>query len=110
EQLPKVVHTNTSVEYWGLGRAAALTHTSLDGKKDLALPDNERIYFIAGSQHGESAFPPSVTTGQQPGNPTPQREVMRALLHGIDLWARKGCAPPASSYPRLSDGTLVPAK
>src|SRR4029450_4830387 len=29
DQLPKIFYTNTPVEYWGLGRAAALTHTSL---------------------------------------------------------------------------------
>jgi hypothetical protein len=109
DQLPKVVYTNTPVEYWGLGRAAALTHTSLDGLKDVELPENVRIYLLAGSQHGESAFPPSVTNGQQLGNPTPQREVMRALLFRLDQWVRRGIPPPASRYPRLSDHTLVPA-
>ncbi len=110
DQLPKIVYTNTSVEYWGLGRAAALTHTSLDGKKDLVLPDNVRSYLLAGAQHGESQFPPSISNGQQAGNPTPQREVMRALLRGMDQWVRRGATPPASRHPRLSDGTLVAAK
>src|SRR5262245_43396897 len=57
EQRPKIFFTNTPVEYWGGGRAAALIHTSADGKRDLAVPDNVRIYLLAGTQHGEAAFP-----------------------------------------------------
>ena len=34
---PKIIYTNSSVEYWGTGRAAALVHTSIDGKTDLTL-------------------------------------------------------------------------
>ncbi len=108
-QVPKVFYTNTSVEYWGLGRAAALTHVSLGTRRDIDLPDNVRIYLLAGAQHGESAFPPSITAGQQLGNPIPQREVMRALLRGLDQWHRHGLRPPDSQYPRVVDRTLVPA-
>lgn len=108
DQLPKIFYTNTSVEYWGLGRAAALTHISQGTLKDLELPDNVRIYLLAGTQHGASSFPPAITTGQQLGNPTPQREVMRALLQGLDQWVRLRNPPPISSYPRISDNTLVP--
>ncbi|MHB1177821.1 MAG: alpha/beta hydrolase domain-containing protein, partial [Daejeonella sp.] len=108
DQLPKIFYTNTSVEYWGLGRAAALTHLSQGTLKDLVLPENVRIYLLAGTQHGESTFPPAITTGQQLGNPTPQRAVMRALLQGLDQWVRRGNPPPHSRYPRLSDNTLVP--
>jgi hypothetical protein len=31
DQQPKIFYTNSSTEYWGGGRAAALTHTTLDG-------------------------------------------------------------------------------
>jgi hypothetical protein len=37
-QIPKVIYTDTSVEYWGQGRAAALTHTTIDGKSDATCP------------------------------------------------------------------------
>jgi hypothetical protein len=43
DQRPKIFYTNTPVEYWGGGRAAALTHTTVDGKRDLELPDNVRM-------------------------------------------------------------------
>jgi hypothetical protein len=42
-------------------------------------------------------------------NPNPQLETRRALfLHLID-WVTKGRKPPKSAYPRVTDGTLVPA-
>jgi hypothetical protein len=107
-QVPNIVFTNTAAEYWGGGRAAALIHTSADGKADLTVPSNVRIYFLSGTQHGESAFPPTRTRGQQLANPVPQREIMRALLRGLDQWTRKGVAPPASRYPKLADGSLTP--
>jgi hypothetical protein len=108
EQRPNIFFTNTSVEYWGGGRAAALIHTSADGKRDLAVPDNVRIYLLAGTQHGEAAFPPTRARGQQMDNPVPQREVMRALLRGLHQWTSQRVAPPESRYPKLADGTLTP--
>ena len=59
DQRPKVFYTNTPVEYWGEGRAAALTDTTIDGTRDVVLPDNVRSYFLAGTQHSPAAFPPS---------------------------------------------------
>ena len=108
DQLPKVIYTNTSVEYWGQGRAAALTHTAIDGRADATVPDNVRIYLLSGTQHGEAAFPPSSGTGQALGNPTPQANVMRALLRAAHQWASAGVRPPDSRYPRLRGETLVP--
>jgi hypothetical protein len=107
---PKVFFTNTGVEYWGGGRSAALVHTSADGKSDLALPENVRVYFFAGNQHGPGTFPPAIGAGQQKGNPTDYWWNMRALFVAMDKWVRDGVAPPASRYPRLSDGTLVNVK
>jgi hypothetical protein len=109
DQMPKVIYTNTSVEYWGQGRAAGLTHTTIDGKADAKVPENVRIYLLSGTQHGESAFPPSLGAGQVMGNPTPQANVMRALLRAAHQWAASGVRPPDSRHPRLRDQTLVPA-
>jgi hypothetical protein len=107
ELRPKVFYTNTSVEYWGQGRAAAMTHVSADGANDITLPADVRLYLLAGTQHGEGAFPPRVTAGRHRDNPTPQRAVMRALLTGLHGWVSRNEPPPASRYPRLSDGTLT---
>ncbi|RPH64839.1 MAG: hypothetical protein EHM89_00655, partial [Acidobacteria bacterium] len=104
---PKVFYTNTAVEYWGGARSAALVHTIPDGSKDLTLPDNVRVYFFAGTQHGPAAFPPTVTAGQQEDNPTDYWWAMRALLVAMERWVLQGTSPPVSRYPRLQDGTLV---
>lgn len=108
-QMPKVFYTNTPVEYWGQGRAAALTHTSLDGTRDLTPPANVRSYFLAGTQHTEAAFPPPQGLGQELNNPIPQGDTMRALLRALHRWVTSGAAPPASRHPRLGDASLVQA-
>ena len=122
DQRPKIFYVNTSVEYWGGGRAAALTHTTVDGTRDLVLPDHVRIYLLASTQHIVPAFPPVRTPpasggtdvaarersgGQQLNNPTPHANVMRALLRAWHRWAADDTPPPPSQYPRLSDKTLV---
>jgi hypothetical protein len=106
---PKTFFTNTSVEYWGGGRSAALVHTTPDGTRDLTLADNTRVYYLTGAQHGPAPFPTSVRAGQQPDNPLEYWWTMRALMVGMEKWLRDGTPPPASQYPRLADGTLVAA-
>lgn len=110
DQRPKMFYSNTPVEYWGGGRAAALTHTTVDGTRDLTLPENVRNYLLAGTQHSEAAFPPTRTNGQQLNNPTPQANVMRALLRALHQWVSAGTAPPPNQYPRLADRSLVAIK
>lgn len=104
---PKMFFTNTSVEYWGGGRSAALVHTSPDSKTDLDLGANTRVYYLTGAQHGPARFPTSVGNGQQPDNPLEYWWTMRALMVGMEQWMKSGAAPPASRYPRLADGTLI---
>jgi hypothetical protein len=106
---PKVFYTNTPVEYWGTGRAAALIHTNPAGTSDVPLPENVRVYFIAGTQHSPARFPPLANNGQQVDNPVDYWWTMRALLLAMHKWVKDGVAPPASQYPRLTDRTLVPA-
>src|SRR6185369_2285732 len=108
--VPKVFYTNTPVEYWGTGRVAALVHTTPDGKHDLPLPDNVRVYFIAGTQHSPARFPADVTNGQQVDNPIDYWWTMSALLLAMHKWVKEGAPPPPSLYPRLQDHTLVPAR
>ena len=109
--LPKIFYTNTSYEYWS--RASSLIHTTPDGKRDLPLMDNVRIYLLAGLQHFSGPFPPSrgnnlTLLGQHPQNPNPVSWLWRALIVNMDDWVRHQIAPPPSSYPRIDDGTLVP--
>jgi hypothetical protein len=107
---PKIFYTNSSVEYWSrAGRAAALVHTTPDGRQDIELPSNVRFYFFAGTQHGPAAFPPERTLGRQKANPNDYRWALRALFVAMDEWVRNGTAPPASRHPRRDSGTLVDA-
>jgi hypothetical protein len=106
EFLPKVFYTNSSYEYWG--RAASLIHTSIDGKADAPLFDTTRVYLFSGGQHGPARFPVSRTIGQQPNNPNDYRWFMRPLLLSMDRWIAGAGLPPASRYPRIADGALVP--
>ena len=107
---PKIFYTNSSTEYWGGGRAAALTHTTLDGKRDAEVPDNVRIYLFSGTQHLPSDYPAGRNGAQQASNPNDYSWGLRALLPAMERWVRGGTAPPPSSHPRLADHTLVPIK
>ncbi len=105
---PRVFHTNTSVEYWGGGRVAAMVHTTPDGAEDIALPANVRFYLLAGTQHGPGAFPPSPAANTlEPQNPIDYWWHMRALLAAMEAWIVEGVEPPPSRHPRFADGSLV---
>ncbi|HEY1805157.1 MAG TPA: alpha/beta hydrolase domain-containing protein [Terracidiphilus sp.] len=110
--VPKIFFSNTSYEYWG--RVAALTHVSADGKRDVMLSDKVRIYHFTGEQHFPGPFPPargeSDLMGQEPQSPLPIKYFWRAMIANMDGWVRNGRQPPASAYPKLADGTLVPLR
>jgi hypothetical protein len=111
--VPKIFYTNTSYEYWG--RAASLIHTSADGKTDAPLAANTRIYFLAGLEHFTVPFPPENRVGgnpdytaQQKANPNPIQWYWRALITDMDQWVKEEKEPPASTYPKIAEKTLVP--
>jgi len=107
--VPKIFFSNTSYEYWG--RVAALIHTSADGKRDVPISDNVRIYHFTGHQHFPGPFPPArgqdFLMGQQMQSALPIRYFWRSMIANMDAWVRGGKQPPPSSYPRIADGTLV---
>jgi hypothetical protein len=109
---PKVFFINTSAEYWN--GHAALIHTGLDGKHDLAPLEAVRIYHLAGTQHGPGNLLLTDTgtaddsRGQQRPNSVDYRPLLRAALVNLDRWVTEGQAPPPNLHPRLDDGTAVP--
>ena len=106
---PLLVYTDSSVEYWGGGRTAALTHVAPDGASDLVLARNVRRYHFAGTQHGPAAFPPAPPVSTQlPGNPLDYWWFLRAALHNLREWVLTGREPPPSRHATLAAGTLVP--
>ncbi len=74
----------------------------------MALPENSRVYMIAGTQHGGRAGattdPGPNINPRNPHNPMP---AIRALLVALDEWVVSGKAPPPSRVPTLAAGTLV---
>jgi hypothetical protein len=106
---PLLIETNTSTEYWQKG--ASLLHTDPLGTQDVALPENSRVYMIAGTQHGGRAGattdPGPNLNPRNPHNPMP---AVRALLVALDAWVVSGTAPPPSRVPTLAAGTLVEAE
>lgn len=103
---PKIFFTNDSSEYWG--RAASLIHITAGGKRDAALSPDTRIYFNAAVQHTPRSLPLVKQGTQYLMNPVDHRPIQRALLANLQAWIKDGVAPPASVYPRLSEGQLTP--
>src|SRR5580692_6673935 len=108
--VPKIFFSNTSYEYWG--RVCALIHVTPDGLHDAEISPNVRIYHFTGLQHSTGYFPPAKGTdgldGQQLESSLPIRYFWRAMIVNMDAWVRSNTAPPASSYPKIADGTLIP--
>ncbi|MFI5000299.1 MAG: alpha/beta hydrolase domain-containing protein [Reyranellales bacterium] len=103
---PLLIETNTSTEYWQKG--ASLLATDPLGQADVVLPENSRLYMIAGTQHGGRAGAPSDPGPDvNPRNPHSPMPAVRALLVALDEWVVAGKLPPASRRPMLADGTLV---
>jgi hypothetical protein len=102
---PKIIQTVSSTEYWQ--NRMSLNTTDAWGKRDLEIPGNVRIYHLAGTQHAPATIP-SRGVCQQLNNPNPQFETRRALLVALERWILQETLPPASRYPSIKLGTLVP--
>ena len=101
--VPKVMHLDTSSEYWH--RSGSLVVTDPLGQRDSALPAEVRVYVFGGAQHGPARGPSD--RGQQPPNPNNYSPFQEALFLAMDRWVTDGTAPPPSVYPHVADGTLV---
>ena len=110
-ELPKVMYTYTSSEYWaGHG---ALVHTDIEGQGDVEPPEAVRVYAFAGTQHALGGLPLTATDpvdgyrGAHSFNCLDYRALLRATLVNLDRWVSDGKAPPPGQYPRIADGTAV---
>jgi hypothetical protein len=102
---PKIVHMHTGTEYWQGG--GSLITTDPLGKTDANLPDNVRVYQMAGTQHAGATRGMPNGVCAMASNPVDYRPLLRGALVNLDRWVKGGTPPPASRYPRLADGTLV---
>ena len=103
---PKIFYTNTAYEYYG--RAASLSHTSLDGTRDMPLAKDSRLYVFTGGNHGPGTIPPGRTDTQYRESANDYEWFMRSLLMAMQNWLAEGKMPPASVYPKVAHGDLVP--
>ncbi|WP_417804759.1 alpha/beta hydrolase domain-containing protein [Thalassospira lucentensis] len=104
---PKIMHTDTSTEFWQA--RAALVSTSPAGEP-LKMPENVRLYFIEGAPHfnGWTAKSKMNPMCQYPTNPLSSTPIMRSLYSDMAAWISTGETPPESRYPSVSNGTLTP--
>jgi hypothetical protein len=106
--LPKVMHIQTSNEYWL--RAGSLPHTNPEGTADAELPEQVRFYTIGGSQHvNRDGLPRDSGRGQLADNHNHWSPISESLIVAMVDWIADGQQPPPSRYPRLADGSLVPS-
>lgn len=104
---PKVIHTQSSAEYWH--RRASLVHTDTAGN-DLPQPDGVRIYLWTGSHHTPFSPPMKPVAGPctylMNNVFTAPFDVGTLVL--MQSWLRDGKEPPSSRIPKVGDDTLVP--
>ncbi|APV49475.1 hypothetical protein BWI17_07140 [Betaproteobacteria bacterium GR16-43] len=92
KKLPLVMVNHTYNDYMG-GRAA-LTRTGTKGTTDLPIPDNVRMYDIAGAPHTMSRTKNAdCVEGQGQLDWAP---ALRAQLVALDQWVKGKAAPPAN--------------
>ncbi len=102
---PKVVHTDTSTEFWQ-GRAALVSTTPAG--EPIPQPDSVRLFFVAGAPHFNAwgATPKADKVCQYPTNPVSAGPTLRALTVAMHQWLASGTAPRPSLFP-AGQGALV---
>jgi hypothetical protein len=107
ETPPKIVVTNMGQDYLAL--RTSLSRTGARGTQDLPIPEEVRIYDVAGAPHG--LLP--IAQCDKPRGELDFRPVMRAVLLHLDRWVRGEAEPPASVLlalePRPDDPELLQA-
>src|SRR5262249_16632386 len=86
---PKIIYINTSAEYWR--GDASLSHIGVDGRSDAALPEEVRLYLVAGTQHTPGRLPLTDRSadgarGQYALNSVDYTPLLRAALVHLDRW------------------------
>jgi len=109
---PVIMEIEGGADFWFVKGSLGIAGTT--GTDDIPLPNNVRRYYMASTNHtgGADNFSveqPPVASCVLPANPLPWIETERALLAAMNAWIGKGALPPPSVYPRVTDGTLVPA-
>ena len=107
---PKIIHTDSETEIWQARSSLVVT----DGLgRDIELPESVKVYLVAGTQHGGGpgvhVATPSRRSCENLINPLGYRQIRLALTVALYEWIVEGVDPPASRFPSVADGGLVPA-
>ena len=107
---PKIIHSDGEAELWQ-ARSSLIVTDSMGGH--IELPDNVRVYLIAGTQHGggrgvHEAIP-NRGICQNLNNPMALAEIRLALSLALHEWVVDGVEPPASRFPTVKNRGLVSA-
>jgi len=104
--VPKIIQTFSSSEYWQ--SRASLRTTDSYGKKDVAIPENVRMYLFSSTQHGPSGKADKVSGFSNNNNQF--GPYLRTLIVALEHWVLENATPPKSNYPKIADHTLVAPK
>lgn len=85
--------------------------------RPVTTPENVRLYYLNGASHvgtGQGLLADGLNAGSSAAceygtqRGAQVNHTFRALVVAMDQWVDRGIRPPASNYPRLQNGTLVP--
>jgi hypothetical protein len=105
---PRIIQMDSEFEFWG--SQAGLLVTDPQGFP-IDMPGDVRLYLLTGAPH---ASPWDAVVKKNPAcalpvNPHSGGAALRALITDMQAWIADGIEPPASRYPQVGQGTLVPA-
>jgi hypothetical protein len=108
--VPKIIHTNTSSEYWR--SEASLCHSDTAATRDVDPGETARVYLLAGTEHGAGTVPPPAADPKGALTANTRNTVnyappLRALFLALEEWVVRGVEPPSSAVPRLADGSAA---
>ena len=107
---PKIIHSDGEAELWQARSSLVVTDPR---GRHIELPDNVRVYLIAGTQHGGGpgvhTRPPTQGFCQNLNNPLALGQTRTALSVALYEWVAKNTAPPPSRFPTVANGGLVTA-
>ncbi len=102
---PKILHVNSSNEYWV--KAGSLLHTSAMGR-DSKEPKDMRFYMLSGMEHTVFGSPAdSAGICAQPRNVNNPNPALRGLFVALDQWVSHDMKPPKSEVPSAEKGTAA---
>jgi len=101
--VPKIMHFDSDSEVWQA--RSSLVATDCEGR-DVAMPEEVRLYLAAGLQHGTAARE-NLEKGSGPTNPVGYGALMRPLIRALARWVDEGVPPPPSRFPAVADGSFV---